>query len=498
MASVPRSEKIMASLASRAGISECGRKWLLEALDPFHDTMIDPVGYPDTTASASVIQVVKQSYQIASPLTSTTANWDCSITMLPWLNSVNFNNNTNNGGASTPGVNRLLQPVNTLSFTAGGIQVVAAASGTNCNITSTSNSPGTSTNVSYTVPAQYLQGNSRVVAMAMEICNTTSDLNRQGLVTCYRVPVPQNDDGTTFCIVNNTTSDAQSYIGSADGVYLPIPPQNIASAQLFAGTKAWAAELGSYQTAVFNTPDVPAQGLSFTMPILYNTSQTDSVVTAPLFTRLNSQITGGTVGYAVTPNVAWTEFDMSGSYFTGLSGSTTLTVNYVVYLERFPTQDDLDLIVSAKRSPEYDIKALEAYSIISQSLPVGVPFDENGLGDWFKSAVNAASEYISPVLKMIPHPYAQLGANAISTAKYVTDQFDQPPSDTSSRDSVPAPPMGRGSDMVLKSYAPKRRGGNVVASDLKKQAGKLKKAAARVRKDVAAEVRAAKGKARRR
>jgi len=169
-----------------------------------------------------------------------------------------------------------------------------------------------------------------------------------------------------------------------------------------------------------------------------------------------------------------------------------------VYIERFPTQDDLDLIVSAKRSPEYDIKALEAYSIISQSLPVGVPFSENGLGDWFKSAVNAASEYISPVLKMIPHPYAQLGANAISTAKYVTDQFDQPPSDTSGRGVVPAPPMGRGSGMVLKSYAPKRRGGNVTASDLKKQAGKLKKAAANVRKDIAAEVRAAKGKARRR
>jgi len=173
---------------------------------------------------------------------------------------------------------------------------------------------------------------------------------------------------------------------------------------------------------------------------------------------------------------------MSGAYFTGLSNSTTLTVNYIVYIERFPTQDDLDLIVSAKRSPEYDIKALEAYSIISQSLPVAVPFDENGLGDWFKSAVNAASEYISPVLKMIPHPYAQLGAQAIGVAKGVTDSFDQPPSDT----SVPQAPMGRGADMVLKSYAPRRRGAQINNRQLTTATKKLKKAVRNVRKDVEA------------
>jgi hypothetical protein len=334
--------------------------------------------------------------------------------------------------------------------------------------------------------------------MAMEITNTTSDLNRQGLVTVYRVPVTQNDDGSTFTIRQNTSGDTTSWIGSAEGVFIPFPPTSIANAQLFAGTKAWNAELGTYQVAVFNTPDVPSQGLNYTMPLLYNVSQTDSQITAPLFSKYGSDAFPATIQVATVPSVSWTEFDMSGAYFTGLSNTTTLTVNYVVYLERFPTQDDLDLIVSAKRSPEYDIKALEAYSIISQSLPVGVPFDENGLGDWFKSAVNAASEYIAPVLKMIPHPYAQLGANAIGTAKYVTDQFDQPPSDVAPRDVIPAAPMGRGEQMMLKSYAPRGRGGNVTNQQLKNQGKKLKKAAARVRKDVATEVRIAKGKPRRR
>jgi hypothetical protein len=472
MASVARSEKILAQLSNRTGISDCGRTWLTEALDPFHDNMISPVGYPDTTASASVVQVVKQSYQIASPLTaSPTANWDCQVVMMPWVNSVNMNSVT----ASVSGGNYLYQSSLAATSTAGGIQVLTAASGTNLSIGQLTTQAGVSLNQSNTVPAQYLQGNQRIVAMAMEITNTTSDLNRQGLVTLYRIPVPQNDDGTTFTIRQNLTTDTSSYLGSADGVFIPFPPINIAAAQLFAGTKAWNAELGTYQVAAFNTPDVPAQGLSYTMPILYNVSATDPQVVAPLFTQSGADAHPSSVGVAMAPPVCWTEFDMSGAYFTGLSGATTLTVNYIMYIERFPTQDDLDLIVSAKRSPEYDIKALEAYSIIAQSLPVGVPFAENGLGDWFKSAVNTASEYLSPVLKMVPHPYAQLAANAISTAKYVTDSFDQPPTEQ----SIPNAPMGSGSSMALTSYAPRRGNGGVQASTLKNTRKKLKKVTTR-------------------
>jgi len=466
MASVPRSEKILSGLAARTGISDCGKQWLLEALDPFHDTMIYPTGYPDTTASASVVQVVKQSYQIASPLTSTTANWDCNVVMMPWINSVAMIPNTNSVGGA--GANILYQQNQTSTLSVGGVQIISAASGVNLNLATVTNTAGTSSNTANVIPNQYTAGNSRVVAMAMEICNTTSDLNKQGLVTVYRIPIPQNDDGSTYTIRNNATGDTTSYLGSASVVSIPSPPQNIAAAQLFAGTKAWEAEKGTYSTAVFNTPDVPAQGLNYTIPALYTTSQADSTVVAPLFTRNGTDNIPASVGIASVSNVAWTEFDMSGAYFTGLSASTTLTVNYVVYIERFPTQDDLDLIVSAKRSPEYDIKALEAYSIISQSLPVAVPFDENGLGDWFKSAVNTASEYLAPALRMIPHPYAQLGANVIGMAKGVTDSFDQPPSDT--RLVPQAPPMSS------------RRSGNTTNSSLRNQRKKLKKVVTRENK----------------
>jgi len=74
-----------------------------------------------------------------------------------------------------------------------------------------------------------------------------------------------------------------------------------------------------------------------------------------------------------------------------------------------------DLVVLATPSPEYDPKALEAYSIALQDMPVGVPVAENGIGDWFSGVVNKISNVVgniapmaSKALAMIPHPKAQL------------------------------------------------------------------------------------------
>jgi len=479
MASVPRSDAILAKLAMRTGITRCGEEWLKEALDPFHDTMLDPTGYPDTTSSASVIQPIKQSFQIAAP-SGTVANWDCNVIMMPWLNQVQF---PTSGTTSTANTNVLVQSNSANTVNIGGIQIVSGEPGAPLSPVQILNT-STRSNTSNVIPSTYLNANSRVVAMAMEIVNTTSDLNRQGLVTVYRVPVPQNDDATVMNIKSFNTGDTNSFTGAAGVLFMPAPPNSIAAAQLFAGTKAWKAADGSYNVAQFNTPDVPAQGLSYTSPVLYTTSQTDATVFAPTFARFVFQQVG-IDGIATVPSTFWTEFEMSGSYFTGLSLSTTLTVNYIVYIERFPTQDDLDLIVSAKRSPEYDIRALEAYSIIAQSLPVAVPFAENGLGDWFRGAVNLAAD----VLPAIPNPWAQGIGMAANAVKGVWDSFDQPPSDTS---APQAPPI----EMRKYVIKPGRKAaGNVSTKQLTKGRQKLKKTVRKeVRKDLQADIRAARGR----
>jgi len=435
MASVPRDDKLFDRIAANGGLSRNGAQWVRQSLDPFHDTMlVNPVGYPDTTSSASIVQVIKQEYTVAAPIAS--GNWDCNICMMPWLNGIPFASTTNGAGAN-PTQNSLVQanPVLAASPVIGGVQVIAAASGTPL-VLGTVTTAGTYLNQSNTIPAQYLQGNGRVVGIAMEIANTTSVLSLQGMETVWQVPFPQNDDASTMSITNNVTTDTVSNKGSAEYVYVPCPPTTVANAQLFPGTRAWEAKKGSYHVGLFNTPDIPATGINFTQPAIYTTAQSDAAILSPIMIKNGAFPPALTEGNAVVSNVAWSMINMKGAFFTGLSNSSTLTINYVVYIERFPTQDDLDLIVSAHASPDYDIKALEMYSEIAQSLPVAVTFDQNGWGDWWdtikeaaSSVVDTARTYVAPVLSYFGGARGQALAAGIEGIGAVKDAFDAPPSD---------------------------------------------------------------------
>lgn len=490
-----RADKVFAQVSAASGLTRDGAEWLKQALDPFHDTMTRPIGYPDTTASASVVQCIKQSYPITCP-TGVPGNWDCNIVMMPWLSATTALASTTNGAG---GVGNGLAQINAAAGgpLCGGVQVIAAASGTSLAI-STPNST-TYTNQPQTIPTTYLQGNSRCVGMAMEICNTTSDLNRQGLATVYRIPVPQNDDGSTVDIKSFITADTTSFTGAASIIYMPQPPVNIAAAQLFAGTKAWAAEKGSYNVATLNTPDVPALGVSFTQPVMYATAASDATVFMQTISRNNSNAVAN-VGLAQVPGVYWTEFDMSGTFFTGLSNSTTLTVNYIVYIERFPTQDDLDLIVSAKASPQYDIRALELYSEVAQNVPVAVCFDENDSGGWWDGIVGAVKSVVgmssgvaklaAPILSSIPHPAVQGFGHAAQAIGSFGDYFDQPASDT--KVAPRAPPI----NLMDYRIKPRRGGGNISAAQLSRGRKGLKKTKT-IRRDtnkLMRDIRSVKGK----
>jgi len=132
--------------------------------------------------------------------------------------------------------------------------------------------------------------------------------------------------------------------------------------------------------------------------------------------------------------VGLTDFNIAGAYFSGLSNSTTLTVNIIHYFERFPSIDipsDVNLVVLAKPSCRYDPKALELYSAVIRHMPVGVPQRFNGLGDWFREAVQTAKDIVSPVLSAIPHPIAMMGAGVLNgiagniSKKYGKEEKDE-------------------------------------------------------------------------
>jgi hypothetical protein len=152
----------------------------------------------------------------------------------------------------------------------------------------------------------------------------------------------------------------------------------------------------------------------------------------------------------------------SGAYFTGLSNSTTLQLNAIYYIEKFPTQNETDLVVLAKHSCRSDNIARELYSEIMREMPVGVPQRMNGIGEWFADAVSSAADFVSPVLSAIPLPMTQGLAGMVKTAGNVAKNLY-------AKKEAPAPYSATGSNtaVVVKAKMP-------TAKAMKKE-GKKKK-----------------------
>jgi hypothetical protein len=90
-------------------------------------------------------------------------------------------------------------------------------------------------------------------------------------------------------------------------------------------------------------------------------------------------------------------FDTSGVHFTGLSYTTTLTVNVRWLIERIPGPNEADLVVLATPSASYDSLALELYTRCVNDMPPGVMLSENPLGEWFRDALSKVSDWAPKV-----------------------------------------------------------------------------------------------------
>jgi len=111
----------------------------------------------------------------------------------------------------------------------------------------------------------------------------------------------------------------------------------------------------------------------------------------------------------------------SGAIFSGLSNATTLTVNCNIYYEAFPSSSDEDILVLARPSNPYDEKALEYYSTLMQSMPVGVMVKYNGLGDWFAMGLSKLASSVGGAMSMLPGLPGMIGAGA----KWIGDTLPQ-------------------------------------------------------------------------
>lgn len=241
---------------------------------------------------------------------------------------------------------------------------------------------------------------------------------------------------------------------------MPAPPKTITDAMLLQGTRQWHAREGAYLVQSFNDLDNPP-----TNPQSYAILAVDSENTVG-YASTNTGMLGDTIFaygatqcYGVHPQVI-SPLNVSGAYFTGLSLQTTLQVNYKVYVERFPTSFNPDLVIMASKSPEFDPFALQLYGMSLNSQPAGVMLKENPLGEWFQDILHEISANAEPILKglSVVHPGFGVAGSIAGGIKNLTNRGGAPP-------ASPSIALARaGRKAVSKKKKSKKAAGRPVAS----------------------------------
>jgi len=389
---------------------------LISSVDPFHDLPLEVCGYPDVNEASSVLQIVKCSSTIAAPASAGTGNWDCHIHQFPWILE-------STGGAvygsytpgwmqlDNPGGNSAQPPAKTNNWNGLVTDCVPSGTATFNSLNETSiNNPFT------TQLTPYCGGLYRVIAMGFEVVNTTSDLNAQGIVTVYRQPQGiDTSSGTCTATFQTTFNSAQlGGFGTSSLIKSSNPPSNTTAAMLLQGTRQWKAKDGCYVVPTLSSMDLPT-GSTPAWIIFPNGGSGTQTHTMLNFNQVTIQGAAGQLMNFQAGEASMTRFNHSGAYFTGLSNATTLTLNAVYVIEKFPDPTD-SLVVLAKPSCRYDPIAIQLYSEVIRGMPTGVPQRMNGLGEWFANAVSAASDFLSPALSAIPLPFTQIAGKALAAA----------------------------------------------------------------------------------
>jgi hypothetical protein len=248
--------------------------------------------------------------------------------------------------------------------------------------------------------------------MGFEVINTTAIINKQGLVTSYRVPNQNRLTSTQVIAGDWIISAAPPPRGVYDLLWPMLsmfsggPPGTIAEAVSYAGTTQWQASEGSYTVCAFDTAanTLAAGGLNYRSFVNNDVFQLAASAAPTNPTGVGTATSTYTfIGNVITSAPSfWSQpipFDISGVMYTGLSPSTTLTVNVRYYVEIAPHRYDPNfgqLVFSATESAAFDRQALDTYNTIVRSMPAAVPHSMNPGGEWWDK-IAAAIKSVLPV-----------------------------------------------------------------------------------------------------
>lgn len=393
-----------------------------------HDAQLKHLsGWPDIEGAASIVRCIKHTMTIASPLGASTV-WDCHITAFPWLHGVQGHASTITGSVAEEGVTTGSER------TLGGVQAWAVTTGYPIDLISTASGPdfGPKLVGQLSLDPTFDRGVGRMVGSGIEVINTTSPLNRQGLCTVYRQPQTKETTATMLYQGSGTSpTNNQAFTGQ----FFRAPPYKLEVANLYPGSRSWPAEEGCYCVVPFiGASNKPKSCSPFSPIITTDAAATDynAITSRPAWVAQK----GLKAGTMATPFFKSEPVHQVGAYFTGLSPETTLTVTWNVFYETFPSIDELPILVLATPSARYDPKALELLNYALATLPVGVPASFNPLGEWFWNVVDTIADIAPAIGGALGGPGgALIGAGVRKGAKALS-AYNTAPSPITTKDEL--------------------------------------------------------------
>jgi hypothetical protein len=383
--------KYLESLVANHRLTPDGKEWLTLALDPFHDFQHQAAGYPDADGSQTLVSCYQYQADISVP-PGVVGNWDCHIYNNPLLTTNNCQIVNQQADLSY-----CVEVAPAVPFNTGILSMIAVPTGS-------AMVPVAPAPAIYSYSALPAPGNSdlsagvtRVIGLGFEIVNTTAEINKQGAVTCYRMPQYIADTGSMI-----QRNAASSVLYNMPQRRVRMPPSTIAQANLLKGTRTWDASSGVYATAAQNSVSNPLCTWSNAQMVVDPVANLGAASQAHVTGWNIIAVNASPLVSGATPNCTkFGPFDTTGAMFTGLSNETTLTVKLRVYVERAPTWAEPGLAVLATPSAGYDPLALELYSHAISHLPVAVTVGENSAGDWFRAVVRTLKDVAGPLTNLL-------------------------------------------------------------------------------------------------
>lgn len=390
-AELASTETEIGKLVNKVGGTEDGRLWMEQLLDPFTDTPKRRAGYPDTVTGNSVIQVVRKTFTYNN---TSGANQDVHIFVDNCDTSYTVSSYgkiaDTYSGVTTYANNqfRLNNPSTNppTGYGRGGVRMRSGSVGADLT---TLNTSGIGQALE---PSYFDKGPARVIAKGFEVHNTTPAIYAGGSVAVYRDNTSYDSEPSgvaTFYKGPSTTEGHSTGLFEAAKV-----PENVGQVMLLPNSQQWEAKDGCYCVCTMNSqtnqPFKRQTGVARYHDSGQN-GQEDWVTQVPGYTNIPifSQL--------LTPS----PFFVSGAFFSGLPNGTSLTVNCIWYIERFPDETNLDLVVLAQPSPHSDPISIELYSKSAMCLPVGTKVSNNADGDWIKNIADVLETFGVPGMPLV-------------------------------------------------------------------------------------------------